>query len=424
MVRLRMVLVLCAALALTAGVALATAGDGNGGNSARGSSTWTARFSATDLVISVPYAKRPKPRAVRVDADGRINRVDLYTIIDRSGSMSAELNTLKSNLAGVVDAFQCPPDGTGDPAACIDLWAGAGTVGYSGSGAAAFQSFLDLQPNPNYAFLPSSEPTSTNTLEPLSFAVHATITGEGGADYGLPDVPSRATCSGSPANNAGFATFGYACFRAGALPVVVLATDEPPLSGSDTVQNPNWAPVVRDEMLARGARLVGLIGANAASATEDDFNEMATDTRAVDATNGNAPLVFHGADANAATALSNGIHTLVDGLPLDLHAAPVDDPSDGVDTVAAFVDHVEVEPHGGKSCPSGLATADADADGYAESYVDVLPGTILCWRLVAKNNVTVPPTSSQQVFHATISIDGDGLTGIAQRDISFVVPSG
>jgi hypothetical protein len=411
------------ALSISAAVGVPLAASASAHSDAAAGVTGESGFRTTDPVITAPFQKRPRPRTLSVDAASEINRVDLYTILDRSGSMAAENATLKANLASVVDALQCPPAGSGDPADCIDLWAGAGTVGYSDSGFDAFRNFLDLQPNPNYAVVPTSELASTIFTEPLTFAIHATITGEGGASYGLPDVPSRGSCAGSPANAAGFATFGYPCFRAGPLPVVVLATDEPPLSSSGTVQNPSWSTVVRDEMLARGAMLVGLIGANAAAGTQDDLNQMATDTGAVDANNGNAPLVFLGTDASAATALGDGIRTLIQGLPLDLHATVVDDPSDAVDAVAAFVSHVEVQPRATKSCAAGLATVDADGDGSAETYLDALPGTFLCWRLVAKANQTVAPTSSEQVFRATVSIDADGITGIAQHEVFFVVPA-
>jgi hypothetical protein len=386
--------------------------------------TGESGLRTTDSVITAPFQRRPKPAAVNVGAASQIDRVDLYTIIDRSPSMAGELSSLKTDLASVGNALKCPPAGTGDPADCIaDLWAGAGAVGNADDTSDAFRNFLDLQPNPNYAVLPTALFGAVTVIQPLTFAMHAAITGDGGANFGLSGVPSRTSCVGSPAAGAGFATFGYPCFRAGALPVVVLATNEPPLSSSSTVQNPSWSSVVRDEMLARGARFVGLIGANSATGTQDDLNQMASDTGSVDANNGNAPLVFPGPDAGAATALGDGLRTLTHGLPLDVHATVVDDPSDAVDAVAAFVDHVEVQPRTTKSCAGGLVTVDADDDGFAETYMNALPGTSLCWRLVLKANQTVAPTSTEQVFRATISIDADGISGIDQRELSFVVPA-
>lgn len=274
--------------------------------------TVLCEFSPADSVIFAPRGAPPSPATVNLKSASAIGAVDLYAILDRSGSMMSEITTIKNNMASVVSALTCPPDGTGDAEDCIpDLWAGAGTVGYQGSGVAAFQNFVDLQPNPNLAALPTTEPSGTNFTEPLTFAAYATVTGSGGMSYNMSSVPARTTCSGSPAANAGHQTFGYPCFRVGALPVVVLATDEPPLSPGDTYKIPDWSTAVKPQFIARRARLVGLLGSTPVAGTQTDLQQMATQTGAVDATNGNAPLVFDGADTSAATALGNAIRTLV-----------------------------------------------------------------------------------------------------------------
>lgn len=261
-------------------------------------------------VGAAPATTAPSTEAAEELPD-RIDRVDLYVLLDRSGSMSTEINALKNNLATVVDGLQCPPAGTGDAGTCIpDLWAGAGTVGYSGSGTAAYQNWVDAQPNPNFAVVPTTEPASSNTQEALTFAVHAAVTGQGGAAYGMGSVPARSTCAGSPAATAGYATFGYPCFREDALPVVVLVTDEAPISGPDTYAIPNWGTVVKPAMVARHARLVGLVGDGASGATTTNLQQMATDTSAVDVNN--APLVLSAGGATAPTALHNAIMALMD----------------------------------------------------------------------------------------------------------------
>ena len=67
---------------------------------------------------------------------------------------------MQDNLSTVVRNLACPPLGNGNPATCIpDLWAGAGTIGYQGAGAAAFQNWVDIQPNPNFAGVPITEPS-------------------------------------------------------------------------------------------------------------------------------------------------------------------------------------------------------------------------------------------------------------------------
>jgi hypothetical protein len=375
-----------------------------------------------DFVFVEPYMKPQTPLEDDLDFSTKLQAVDMYVIIDRSGSMSSEITSVKNNLATAVSRLTCPPLGTGNPATCIpDLWAGAGTVGYQGSGVAAFQNWVDVRQAPSFASLPTTEPSGC-CAEPLTFATYAAITGQGGANYAMGSVPARATCAGSPAANAGYATFGYPCFRQGALPVVLLATDEPPISTGDTYKNPVWSAVL-PSYTARKAKLVGILGSGVAGTSVDtDLRTMATQTGAVDAGNGNAPLVFNGADANAATAIENGIRTLATGLPLDINAVGVDDPSDTVDAMAAFVDHLQTLQLGTAQCANGLNDIDTNADGFDDKYVQVRTGTPVCWKVVSKPNTTVPAKDVPQLFKAKVKVYGDGVTQLDERDVFFLVP--
>ncbi len=116
-------------------------------------------YSTTDPLIVAPFQAPPSPASLRVASDSDLGAVDLYTIVDRSGSMEAEANAIRDNLGAVVDDLQCAPWGTGLPGDCIeDLWAGVGSVGYADSGADAFRNLLDIQENPNVATLSSLSP--------------------------------------------------------------------------------------------------------------------------------------------------------------------------------------------------------------------------------------------------------------------------
>src|SRR5690606_13452438 len=137
-----------------------------------------------DFVFVEPYMKPQSPTEDDLDFSTKLQAVDMYVILDRSGSMSNEITTVKNNLATAVSRLTCPPLGTGNPATCIpDLRAGAGTVGYQDSGAAAFQNWVDVRQAPSFASLPTSEPSSNGFNEPLAFATYAAITGQGGAAY-------------------------------------------------------------------------------------------------------------------------------------------------------------------------------------------------------------------------------------------------
>ncbi len=379
-----------------------------------------------DFVFIEPYQAPQSPTDDDLDFSSRLQQVDMYVILDRSGSMTTEFTSVRNNLGTVISHLTCPPLGTGDPATCIpDLWAGAGTVGYSGStGGAAYLHAVDMQPNPNVSGLPGTEPNGC-CAEDLNFSVYAAITGNGTASQpscGIQTVAARASCATSYAATHGFTTYGYPCFRDGALPVVLLATDEPPISAGDTNPCPNWSSVVRPAMLNRSAKLVGVLGDGAAASVTTDLRTMATDTGAVDSTMGNAPLVFNGSGTTAATAIENGIRALANGVPLDLAAASADDPSDAVDAVASFVDHLQTLQLGTAQCANMLTDRDTNADSFPDAYDNVRAGTPVCWKLFSKQNNTVPATDQPQLFKATVTVTGDGVTVLDTRDVYFLVP--
>jgi hypothetical protein len=371
----------------------------------------------------MPFEAPAEPESADLSVVPRLRSLDMYVILDRSGSMAAEAMAVKNDLATVVNNLTCPPAGGGDPATCIpDLWAGAGTVSYQGSGAEAFRNWVDVQSNPSFVGVPTSDPGGSNTLEPLTFSVFATITGGGGASFAMPLVWPRTSCAGSPAALAGYATFGYPCFRQGSLPVVLLVTDEPPMNPSgNTYKQPFWDEV-RPQMVFRGAKLIGVLGSGPTAGTQTDLQTMATQTGAVDAANGNAPLVFDGSGANAAQAIQQGLQTLATRLPLYLRAVVQDDPTDSVDVVAAFVERVETMQLGTAKCASGLSEQDSDGDAFPDAYLGVQAGTPVCWRLLPRMNTTVPSTGVWQSFHATIRIIAEAETELATRDAYFLVP--
>lgn len=376
-------------------------------------------FDQDDKVVVAPHQEAPSEDYVDVAEDATIGMLDVYVLVDRSGSMSTEINGLKNGLSTALDNVRCPPVGSGTVGQCVDdLWAGAGTLGYAMSGAAAYANFADISPNANFTGLPTSEPSGCCS-ETTNFALWATITGQGGGPFGAASVPARTTCAGSPAANGGYPTYGYPCFRNGAIPVVALVTDEAPNSG-DTLHTPAAATVTA-AYNNRSARIVGLLGDGFAANTDVELESYATATGAVDARNGNAPIVLSGGGANAATAFENAIETLVAGTPLDVTAVLRDEPSDAVDAVAAFADHVETFSPGTASC-ADANDLDTNGDTFDDAYADVTPGTDLCWRVVAKTNTTVPQTDTPQLFWFDVDVLLDGISLVSTQRVYFLIP--
>lgn len=371
-----------------------------------------------DFVFLVPYQDPPNPNEDDLGFSTNLEIVDLYVLIDRSGSMSSEINSVRNNLATAINNVTCAPLGNGTAGNCIsDLWSGAGTIGYAGG--ESYTNHLDIQPNPALTgpSIPTNEPGGC-CQEPLTLATWSVATGGGSADAGCSlgaSYGARASCASSPAGPGGI---GYPCFRPNALPVILFSTDEA-ISGSDTYHCPAMSSTV-SAVNAIGGKIIGIRGQDAEAALLGEMQTMATQTGAVDASNN--PLVFDGADANQVNAIEDAIRTLANGIPLDVSASPIDDGSDSVDAVTAFVDHLETLQLGTAACANGLTDQDSNGDGFPDLFVSVTSGTPVCWKLVPKQNTTVMPTSEPQLFRATVEVRGDGVTLLDTRDVFFLVP--
>jgi hypothetical protein len=373
-----------------------------------------------DFVFTVPYEADPDPLHDDLAFSTVLRKVDVYIIVDRSGSMTAEIGSVRDNIQTALSNLTCPPLGTGAVGDCIeDLWAGMGSVGYTGGGGQSYRNHLDVQPNPALVgpSLPTSEPTGC-CAEPLHYGVAFASTGTAPSGCSVSDPPpARTDCSTSPAAMMGFGGTGYPCFRDGALPVILLATDEPPTA---TYNCPNTADTIA-AMTSIGAKMIGILGSGVSATVRTDLAALATGTGSIDSTTGMG-LVFNGADAAAASAIEMGIRTLASAVRVDISAVPVDDPSDAVDAVDAFLSRLETLQLGTPECTSGLTDADTNGDGFPDTYISVLFGTPVCWRVIPKTNVTVMPTAAPQVFRANIEVYGDGVTLLDERTVFFLVP--
>jgi hypothetical protein len=375
--------------------------------------------------FELPFSAPPVPLV----EDGEwlppaVDAADVYVLFDRSGDMLAERTSLRDNLGAVQNAVTCPPLGTGTPGSCYpDLWMGVGLINYVDQ-APAFQNFLDLQPAPDFASVPISEPAGC-CEEAWLLSAWAAVTSQGSATSGCP-VPGtfgpRSSCVGSPAQTAGFATFGYPCFRSGAVSILILPGAEDP---SGTLKCP--APLTVSTAAASfGVRIVGLLGSGAVANTATLLQTLAIGTGAVDPDNGNAPLVFPGADAAAAVGVETALLTARSLFKYaSVEPQVVDDPNDTVDITTEFVDHVEALDGGAPECTTGLSREDRDLDGFPETFLNVPFGSTLCFRIVANENATVPGTTTTQNFPGSLELTlDDAASPEAALPLLFLVPPG
>lgn len=352
-----------------------------------------------------------------------IDAADVYVLFDRSGDMLLERTSLRDNLGAVQDAVTCPPLGTGTPGSCYpDLWMGVGLLNYADQ-APAFQNFLDLQPAPDFASVPINEPAGCCD-EAWLLSAWAAVTSQGSATSGCPvpgTFPARSSCVGSPAQTAGFPTFGYPCFRSGAVSFLILPGAEDP-AGTLACPSP---PALNAAAVAFGVRIVGLLGSGAAASTVSLLEIIANGTGAVDPDNGN-PLVFPGPDAAAAAGVETALLTARSLFRYaSVEPQVVDDPNDTVDITAEFVDHVEALDGGAPECTTGLSREDRDFDGFFETFLNVPFGSTLCFRIVAIENATVPGTTTTQNFPGSLELTLDnGPSPEAALPLLFLVPPG
>lgn len=371
--------------------------------------------------IVVPFNMPPLTASVDTGANAEWTRVDTYLLIDRSGSMLTEVVALRSNLSAAVSALGCPPLGTGTPGMCFrDAWWGAGSFGYTGSGADAYRNHVDMQPSPSFIAIPAIEPAGCCS-EITLLASSSVVTGLGGAagiGCGVSGYGARATCAGSPASVAGTTPWGYPCFRDDAASFVVVVSDEAP---SENLNCPLWSTVLLPQFQQRHTHMLTLIGSGAPAAVTTEFGGYATDTGAVDGPNGNAPLVFDGSGTGSASAFQAAMEKVRTSMPIDVSAVVIDDPTDSIDA-NLFVLAIELVNDGSAGCPNGALAIDSDFDSNIDTFAAVTPGLPTCFRLIVKPNTSVAPGANNLLIPAILRIRGDASMPILDRRIVFVVP--
>jgi hypothetical protein len=101
---------------------------------------------------------------------------------------------------------------------------------------------------------------------------------------------------------------------------------------------------------------------------------------------------------------------------LELEELPGDDGD-----ARQFVDRIEVNVSGTEECTAVGSVADTNGDTFADAFPNLLPGTPVCWDVVARQNDFVEPIDRPQVFVARIVVRGDGSI-LDTRRVFFLVP--
>ena len=383
-----------------------------------------------DFVFIVPYMLPPDPTRDTLQFATSLQKADVYFLVDTTGSMGGEISNLTSSLSGTIIPMvrgRIP-----------DAWFGVGgyedfpVSPYGDPGGCSFFGCTDPD-RPYY----QEQVITTSTANAQAAVSRLAI--RNGNDIPEALIPAlwalstRGTLAygpTAPGCPAGYRGFG--CFRADAVPVIVIITDAPSHNYPGEVAYSGISPTpptyvqALAGLTALGARVVGVNSGGARAMLLD----MATRTGTVDAGGSSAPFVSDiAADGSGlGTAVVDAIFNAAQ-VPIEVSAKATDvvEPGETVDAVAAFLDHLETRTTSapGSTCTTGLSTYDRpaiDGDAFPDTFRAVLPGTPVCFDIVPKMNVTIMPTLMPQLFRARVDVVGDGFTPLDSRIIFFLVP--
>jgi hypothetical protein len=376
-----------------------------------------------NFFFMVPYMEPPDPPRDTLVFSTDLKQADVYFLVDTTGSMWQEVATLRGSISSTVIP--------GMVAAIPDIWTGVGhfddyPYGFYGSAGTdeAYQNLQNLTPDPALAQSAAANlPDGSGADSPESHVCGLYTTASGNPVYTMPMQPPP----GCPAD-----TFGYPCFRTGAVPIIILISDamfhngpggSEPYSGIS-------APTYAETVAALVAAHIKVIGVHSDTwSTDADYRQLAVDTGTVDA--GGNPLVYNiPADGSGlGDQVITAVQTLSNQVPISVTTRPRDDTTDAVNALL-FIDHIEPntvdsveDPENpGVFCVPGLATADTNGDTIQDTYTSVLPGTSVCFDIYPAMNDQVEPTEEPQVYKAFVDVVGDGITVLDTRDVYFLIP--
>ncbi len=412
----------------------------------------TSTIPEDDFFVVLPYEGDAQVRPLRFGTD--IEVADVFFLVDMTGSMGSERTNL---IQGLVDTIV-----PGIQAEVDNAWFGVGGFddypenGYGGGNDLPFYLLLQMSPpdedlgawsipasardcprNPltrdigEITGAPNSRPDILDAVEglpchggsdgPESYvpALWATATGMG-LSWPSGRVPDQ-ECT--PRLDMPGVPRGYPCFRAGALPIVLLFGDnsfhngpmgEDPYAGFST---PSYAAAVT-ALRDIGARVIGVwSGGSFSRDGRAHFEAVARDTGAVRADG--TPLVFDiGSDGGGlSSAIVDAVATLVSDVPQDVSTRLENGAGnpDAFDATQFIQSVVPVEGYTPDGTPGGYERKDAT------SFYEVIPGTQVEFRVTFQNLVRAPRETAE-VFRARIVVVGNGVADLDARNVYIIVP--
>jgi hypothetical protein len=411
----------------------------------------TINGDSLSIYHELPFGSSAGPDGLNFSTN--LRTADVYFLFDTTGSMGGELARLRADMTSGTFIAGCPGGIIGAIKCVIpDSAFGVGRMddfprsfyGSPGCPDVVLQHFQDINVNP------ALSQAAVNALnlhcgsdwpESQTAALWSTVTGRGLTGY----HGNRLNC---PAG-----TFGYPCFRNGAIPIVMLFTDAPFHNGLaqsnaydesalfvggnpggvlGVTRSPTFAEAA-NEFNARGVKFIGVDSSGMNATALRDINGFASATNSV--VGGGALSVYSiGQDGSGlGTAVVNAVRDLANYSRMDVTAVALDNPATPAVDERCFITAIPGAAIGTVRLSNpGLGEAAAYAAGRC---VDpptsiggvpvmarqCLPGSQVNFRATFTNNC-VRATAVRQVFTFDILVQGNGSYELGRVPVTIVVP--
>ncbi|MDQ3032625.1 MAG: hypothetical protein M3Y87_09430 [Myxococcota bacterium] len=403
-----------------------------------------------DFYVVLPYEGDEQTRDLRFGTT--VRQADVFFMMDRTGSMTGEVDRLKSSLSTIV------PEMT---TRLTDV--GVGFGGFAGFGGPAAGRMCMTVPIIG-EFCTEGEGSATDvpfnlygvittSLDQMTSDLAMMEADQGGATWassnealfqaatgrGVAPWVSPQSCAVVPDEEG--LRYGYPCFRPGSLPIMIVLTDTSSKNGPLTagVSGGTYDPAsfsmgqpatymqTLGELQRIGARVIGVLSGTEVSnpTPRAQFETWARETGTVDATG--RPLVFDiGADGSGLdSSIVEAIRILAEETPQDISGTARDGediPAD-VGPVDATRFIKEITPV--RQLEGGVPTVTCPMASRCDAtyFYDVAPGDVVEFRVRFHNDFQ-EPRATTQVFRATIVVLGNGVADLDERDVVIIVPAG
>jgi len=377
--------------------------------------------------VVLPYdATNDEIRTLKFKTD--VEKVDILILLDRSSSMSGEIDNLKTGInTEIVTNISTNINDAGFGLATFDDWKALNGDSIFSLVQPITTSTTDIQTAIN-----GVSNLSICGWEPHHEALYQVATGSGytgdftftkrdsstnscdvAGDY-TPSIPA-ADCSAEEG------TIGGACFRDDSMPIIIMLSDEGFTSYPEDVFA--WTIDYHDKADAIAAlndinaKFIGVDSWDVAMtwtpAPETDFKEISTATGSVSATTTEPFFYKINSDGSGlSTQIKDAVMELTSNIKLDVWTASVSvSNTESVDT-SKFVKSLT---------PFSSDPVNSYSSKDATTFYAVNPGAKVNFEIKFHNSVYEPTKVEATVFKAKINVLGDGAL-LDTRDVIIIVP--